>query len=325
MSVTMGVNKSPFAGKSGKQLTSRQIRERLDKELETNVALQVKDTPDADKFEVYGRGLLHLTVLMETMRREGFELMVGCPQVIEQVVDGQKMEPFELVDVELPEEASGSVIDMLNQRKGNMLDMGSPTSEGLITIQYEVPTRGMVGVKSRLLSATRGLAVMTTTFAGYRPHVGEFGGRDRGNLLCHEQGEANSFGLMKAQERGVLFSGASRDWKATTRRYPLSTPHSLLPAPPPATGPNDPVYTDQIIGIHARPGDLKVNICKTKQLTNMRAAGKDDNTNLIPPKEMSLEEAVEYIIDDEFVEITPDAIRMGKREKEKDKSGRVKK
>jgi len=296
MSVTMGVNKSPFAGKSGKQLTSRQIRERLDKELETNVALQVKDTPDADKFEVYGRGLLHLTVLMETMRREGFELMVGCPQVIEQVVDGQKMEPFELVDVELPEEASGSVIDMLNQRKGNMLDMGSPTSEGLITIQYEVPTRGMVGVKSRLLSATRGLAVMTTTFAGYRPHVGEFGGRDRGNLLCHEQGEANSFGLMKAQERGVLFSG-----------------------------PNDPVYTDQIIGIHARPGDLKVNICKTKQLTNMRAAGKDDNTNLIPPKEMSLEEAVEYIIDDEFVEITPDAIRMGKREKEKDKSGRVKK
>ena len=296
MSVTMGVNKSPFAGKSGKQLTSRQIRERLDKELETNVALQVKDTPDADKFEVYGRGLLHLTVLMETMRREGFELMVGCPQVIEQVVDGQKMEPFEMVDVELPEEASGSVIDMLNQRKGNMLDMGSPTSEGLITIQYEVPTRGMVGVKSRLLSATRGLAVMTTTFAGYRPHVGEFGGRDRGNLLCHEQGEANSFGLMKAQERGVLFSG-----------------------------PNDPVYTDQIIGIHARPGDLKVNICKTKQLTNMRAAGKDDNTNLIPPKEMSLEEAVEYIIDDEFVEITPDAIRMGKREKEKDKSGRVKK
>jgi GTP-binding protein len=296
MSVTMGVNKSPFAGKSGKQLTSRQIRERLDKELETNVALQVKDTPDADKFEVYGRGLLHLTVLMETMRREGFELMVGCPQVIEQVVDGQKMEPFEMVDVELPEEASGSVIDMLNQRKGNMLDMGSPTSEGLITIQYEVPTRGMVGVKSRLLSATRGLAVMTTTFAGYRPHVGEFGGRDRGNLLCHEQGEANSFGLMKAQERGTLFSG-----------------------------PNDPVYTDQIIGIHARPGDLKVNICKTKQLTNMRAAGKDDNTNLIPPKEMSLEEAVEYIIDDEFVEITPDAIRMGKREKEKDKSGRVKK
>merc|ERR1719454_1351183 len=200
MSVTMGVNKSPFAGKSGKQLTSRQIRERLDKELETNVALQVKDTPDADKFEVYGRGLLHLTVLMETMRREGFELMVGCPQVIEQVVDGQKMEPFEMVDVELPEEASGSVIDMLNQRKGNMLGMGSPTSEGLITIQYEVPTRGMVGVKSRLLSATRGLAVMTTTFAGYRPHVGEFGGRDRGNLLCHEQGEANSFGLMKAQE-----------------------------------------------------------------------------------------------------------------------------
>ena len=233
MSVTMGVNKSPFAGKSGKQLTSRQIRERLDKELETNVALQVKDTPDADKFEVYGRGLLHLTVLMETMRREGFELMVGCPQVIEQVVDGQKMEPFEMVDVELPEEASGSVIDMLNQRKGNMLDMGSPTSEGLITIQYEVPTRGMVGVKSRLLSATRGLAVMTTTFAGYRPHVGEFGGRDRGNLLCHEQGEANSFGLMKAQERGVLFSGpvrrdASRTGSST---HPRAAPHHSPPAP----------------------------------------------------------------------------------------------
>ena len=287
MSVTMGVNKSPFAGKSGKQLTSRQIRERLDKELETNVALQVKDTPDADKFEVYGRGLLHLTVLMETMRREGFELMVGCPQVIEQVVDGQKMEPFEMVDVELPEEASGSVIDMLNQRKGNMLDMGSPTSEGLITIQYEVPTRGMVGVKSRLLSATRGLAVMSTTFAGYRSYAGDFGERDRGNLLSFETGTCSPFSLAKIQDRGALFSK-----------------------------PGDEVYEDQIIGINAKAGDLKVNICKAKQLTNMRSAGADEKSSTTPAMQLTLEDAVEYVVNGEFVEVTPDAIRMGKKPKE---------
>merc|ERR1711924_503173 len=221
-------------------------------------------------------------------RREGFELMVGPPQVITMEEDGVSLEPFELVDIELPEEYAGSVIDMLSTRKGAMLDMGSPTAEGMQTIQYEVPTRGMVGVKSKMLSATRGLAVMTTTFAGYKPYAGDFGGRDKGNLLSFETGEANSHGLMKAQERGVLFSK-----------------------------PNDPVYENQILGINARQGDLSVNICKTKQLTNMRASGKDDNTNLVPPKVMTLEEAVEYVIENEFVEVTPDAIRMGQRPKAK--------
>merc|ERR1719331_2025791 len=192
-----------------------------------------------------------------------------------------------MVDIELPEEFSGVIVNMLAERKGAMLDMGAPTAEGYQTIQYEVPTRGMVGVKSKLMSATRGLAVMTTPFAGYKPWAGEFGGRDRGNLLSFEQGDANSHGLQKAQERGLLFSK-----------------------------PNDPVYEDQIVGIHSRQGDLKVNICRTKQLTNMRASGKDDNVNLVPPKALSLEEAVEYVIDDEFVEVTPDAIRMGKKPKE---------
>jgi len=283
MSIAMSVNKSPFAGRSGKLLTSRNIRDRLEKEIETNVALQVKETGDSDTMQVFGRGLLHLTVLVESMRREGFEMMIGCPKVIEQEIDGKRCEPFELVDVELPEEYSGSVIDMLGMRKGSMLEMGSVSPEGIISVQYEVPSRAMAGVKTRMMSATRGLAVMTTTFAGYRPYAGEFDKRDRGNLLSHESGTVTSHGIMKAQDRGSLFSG-----------------------------PGDDVYENQIVGIHQRAGDLKVNICRTKQLTNMRSAGKDDNTNVVPAQDLSLEEAVEYIEDDEFVEVTPAAIRMGK-------------
>lgn len=283
MSISIGVNKSPFAGRAGKLLTSRNIRDRLEKELETNVALQMKDTSDADSFQVYGRGLLHLTVLIETMRREGFELMIGCPQVLEQEIDGVRCEPFELVDVELPEEYSGSVIDMLGQRKGTMLEMGSVSAEGIISLQYEVPSRAMAGVKTRLMSATRGLAVMTTTFAGYKPWAGDFDKRDRGNLLSHESGTVTGHGLKNAQERGILFSSAG-----------------------------DEVYENQIIGIHQRANDLKVNICRTKQLTNMRSAGADEKTNLTPPTILSLEQAVEYIEDTEFVEVTPNAIRMGK-------------
>jgi len=283
MSIAMSVNKSPFAGRAGKLLTSRNIRDRLDKELETNVALQVKETADSDTVQVFGRGLLHLTVLVESMRREGFEMMIGCPKVLEQEVDGKRCEPFELVDVELPEEYSGAVIDMLGMRKGMMQEMGSVTPEGIVSMQYEVPSRAMAGVKTRLMSATRGLAVMTTTFAGYRPYAGEFDKRERGNLLSHESGTVTSHGIMKAQERGSLFSG-----------------------------PGDEVYENQIVGIHQRAGDLKVNVCRTKQLTNMRSAGKDDNANVIPATDLSLEEAVEYIEEDEFVEVTPAAIRMGK-------------
>jgi len=283
MSITFGVNKSPFAGRVGKLLTSRNIRDRLAKELEVNVALRVEDTEDGDTVLVSGRGLLHLTVLIESMRREGFEMMVGCPQVIEQEMDGERCEPFELVDIELPDEYSGAAISLLNERKGSMIEMTTPTAEGQVTIQYEVPARGMNGVKSKLLSATRGLAVMSSTFAGYKAYAGDFGGRLRGNLLSFEQGTATPFALTKVQERGSLFAS-----------------------------PGDEVYEDQIIGIHAKDNDLKVNICKAKQLTNMRAAGSDEKTSNTPAMQLTLEDAVEYIVAGEFVEVTPDAIRMGK-------------
>jgi len=287
MSITFGVNKSPFAGRVGKLLTSRNIRDRLAKELEVNVALRVEDTPDSDTVIVSGRGLLHLTVLIENMRREGFEMMVGCPQVIEKQVDGERCEPFEMVDIELPDEYSGSAISLLNERKGNMLEMSAPTKEGLVNLQFDMPARGMNGVKSKLLSATKGLAVMSTTFAGYKPYAGDFGSRDRGNLLSFEQGTATPFSLTKVQDRGTLFAGAG-----------------------------DEVYEDQIVGIHAKTGDLKVNICKAKQLTNMRSAGADEKSTTTPPTIMTLEEAVEYITIGEFVEVTPDAIRMGKYPKQ---------
>ena len=288
MAITMGVNKSPFAGKSGaKWLTGRNIRDRLAKELEVNVAMRVEDTDDGDTVLVSGRGLLHLTVLIETMRREGFELMVGPPTVIEKDIDGERMEPFELVDIELPEEYSGSAISLLNERKGSMLDMSAVSKEGGQTIQFEVPARGMAGVKSKLLSATRGLAVMSTTFAGYKPYAGDFGGRDRGNLLSFEQGTATPFSISKVQDRGAFFSS-----------------------------PGDEVYEDQIVGIHAKSGDLKVNICKAKALTNMRSAGADEKSSTTPAMQLTLEDAVEYVVNGEFVEVTPEAIRMGKHPKE---------
>ena len=218
------------------------------------------------------------------MRREGFELMVGPPQVIEKEIDGERMEPFEMVDIELPEEFSGAAIALLNERKGNMTDMGEANASGMLTVQFELPTRGLVGVKSRLLSATRGLAVMSTTFAGYQPYAGDFGGRERGNLLSYDQGEANAHGLEKAEKRGKLFSK-----------------------------PGDPVYVNQIIGINSKTDNLKVNVCKTKQLTNIRSTSADDKTHLAVPMQLTLEEAVEYVIGDEVVEVTPDAIRMAYR------------
>jgi len=287
MAITMGVNKSPFAGKSGaKLLTGRNIRDRLAKELETNVAMRVEDTDDGDTVLVSGRGLLHLTVLIETMRREGFELMVGPPTVIEKEDNGERLEPFELVDIELPEEYASAAISLLNERKGMLVDMAAVTKEGSQTIQYEVPARGMAGVKSKLLSATRGLAVMSSTFAGYKPYAGDFGERQRGNLLSFEAGTATPFAIMKTQDRGAFF-----------------------------TKPGDEVYEDQIVGIHAKSGDLKVNICKAKQLTNMRSAGADEKSTTTAAMQLTLEDAVEYVEAGEFVEVTPDAIRMGKHPK----------
>ena len=331
MSITLGVNKSPLGGKTkGGKLTSSQIRERLDRELETNVALQVRDdaadsrhTPDApcahthvpvgytgariapnpthaqhpqvreagdtDSVQVFGRGLLHLTVLLESMRREGFEVMVGPPKVLYQEVDGKRYEPFETVDIDLPEADSGGVIEMLNLRKGAMLDMGAPTAEGMQTLQYEMPTRGLVGFKSKLLTATRGLAVMNTIFAGYKPYAGplsdclpaslpphdvtisqpihhcyryagDFGGRERGNLLSHEQGVANAFSLERAQQRGTLF-----------------------------LRPGDPTFQNQIIGVHSRGGDLVMNVCRLKVLDNMRSTVKEEAIKLSPIKQVGVQ------------------------------------
>jgi len=253
----------------------------LQRELEVNLALKVEDAGDADTVQLYGRGLLHLTVLIESMRREGFELMVGPPKVLEQMDGGERREPYETVDIELPEQYAGAVIDLLNSRKGDMVDMGVPTKEGMQTLLFEVPSRGLVGVKSRMLTATRGEAVMTATFAGYKRHAGPIGVRERGNLLSSDSGTVTAYALDKAADRGVFFSRPGED-----------------------------VYRNQIIGINAKKEDLVLNICKGKELNNIRTTSKEDGIRLTPPKDLSLEDAVEYVTGDEMVEITPDAIRM---------------
>ena len=280
--MTIGVNKSPLAGREGKLLQSRVIRDRLMKELDKNVALQVSETDNADTYEVCGRGQLHLTVLIETMRREGFELLVGPPSVIEKEVEGQKCEPFEQVDITVPNEYSGSVVDILNKRKGEMLEMGPAESgEDMTQLKFSVPTRGLIGVRSSLLTATKGTVVMDTVFDAYKPAVGSISQREKGSLLAFESGTANPFGISGAQDRGRMF-----------------------------VEPKDDVYKDMIIGVHQRPGDLAVNVCKTKQLTNMRSAGADDKAGVIPPMELNLDIAVEYIAEDELVEVTPSKVRM---------------
>eukprot|EP00607_Mallomonas_marina_P006879 CAMPEP_0182427250 /NCGR_PEP_ID=MMETSP1167-20130531/16295_1 /TAXON_ID=2988 /ORGANISM="Mallomonas Sp, Strain CCMP3275" /LENGTH=615 /DNA_ID=CAMNT_0024609359 /DNA_START=181 /DNA_END=2028 /DNA_ORIENTATION=+ len=280
--MTIGVNKSPLSGREGKLLQTRVIRDRLYKELDRNVALKVYETDSADTYEVCGRGQLHLTVLIEAMRREGFELLVGPPQVIEKEIDGVKCEPFEQVDITVPNEFSSSVVDLFNRRKGEMSSMGpAEGSDAQTQLQFMVPTRGMIGIRSALLTATKGTAVLDTMFDSYRPHVGQIGNREKGSLLAFENGVANPFGINGAQDRGRMF-----------------------------IEPKDEVYKDMIIGIHQRPGDLAVNVCKTKQLTNMRASGSDGAVQIVPPVELNLDIAVEYIAEDELVEVTPTKVRM---------------
>lgn len=280
--MSLGVNKSPLAGREGKLLQSRAIRDRLYKELDRNVALKVYETDNADTYEVCGRGQLHLTVLIENMRREGFELMVGPPTVIEKVIDGKKCEPFELVEITVPNEFSGAVVDILNKRKGIMQALApAEGTDDATQVVFSVPTRGMIGVRSQLLSATKGEAVMDTQMDDYRPHVGPIQQRDKGSLLAFEDGVANPNGISGAQSRGNMFITPKTD-----------------------------VYKDMIVGVHQRPGDLPVNVCKTKQLTNMRAAGSDDNVQVVPPLELNLDIAVEYIQSDELVEVTPSKVRM---------------
>jgi GTP-binding protein len=283
LQMAFGVNTSPLAGREGTYSTSRKLRERLYKELETNISLRVKDTESPDTLLVSGRGELHLAILIETMRREGYELQVAQPEVIyHQDDDGHRLEPFERVEIEVAEEYQGVVVETLGQRKGEMVDMR--LGNGSVFFTYIVPTRGLLGFRNEFLTATRGTGVINTLFEAYRPHVGDIGRTSNGSLLATEGGITNPFGLSNAEERGTLF-----------------------------IGPGVEVYEGMIVGKHQRDTDLEVNVCKTKQLTNMRSSTSDIGIRLTPPTEMSLDRAIEYIGPDEFVEVTPKNIRMRKR------------
>jgi len=284
VTMTFQVNNSPFAGKEGKFLTSRQIRERLEKELQHNVALRVEDTGDPDKFKVSGRGELHLSVLIENMRREGFELGVSRPEVILKEVDGEKHEPFEMVTIEVEEIHQGTVMEKLGERKGDLLNM-VPDGKGRVRLEYMVPSRGLIGFQTEFMTSTSGSGLFYHVFDHYGPmKKGELGVRKRGVLVSMTQGKALAYALFALQERGELF---------------------LVHA--------DEVYEGMLVGIHSRANDLTVNPCKAKQLTNIRAAGTDENLILTPIQKMTLEQALEFIDEDELVEVTPKSIRLRKR------------
>ncbi len=281
MNMQFSINNSPFFGREGKFVTSRNIRDRLYKELEKNLALRVQDTDDADKFLVYGRGILHLSVLIETMRREGFELTVGQPQVIVKEIDGRKCEPYEVLVVDVPSEFSGKVIDQVTQRKGEMLVMESKGE--MQHLEFEIPSRGLIGLRSNMLTATAGEAVMAHRFSEYKPWKGPIPGRNNGVLLSKNTASTTGYSLDKLQDRGSFF-----------------------------VDPGEEVYAGQIIGEHIKPGDLIVNATEPKKLTNMRASGSDDANRIAPKIQMSLEECMEYIQQDECIEITPQSIRLRK-------------
>ena len=282
--MTFNVNMSPFAGKEGKFVTSRNIKDRLDRELERNLALKVEPGDTADTFIVCGRGALHITILIETMRREGYEFCIGPPQVIMKEVDGQKMEPFEEAVVEVGEEYNGAVVELLSNRKGEMLDLVT-NDKGMTTIKYKVPTRGLLGVRNAILTATRGTAVLNTIFDGYYPYAGDIQMRENGSLVAFETGQSTSYALFSTQERGVMFIKPGVD-----------------------------VYEGQVVGIHQRTGDLKVNVAKRKAATNVRS-NKDATVVLNEPKSLSLDDCVEYIANDELVEVTPENVRILKNPK----------
>jgi GTP-binding protein len=283
ISMNFIVNNSPFAGREGKMVTSRNIRERLDKELRTNVSLRVADTDNADTFKVSGRGELHLSILIENMRREGFEMAVSKPEVIYRDLDGKKLEPMEYLVVDVPSEFQGAIIEKMGPRKGEMTSM-QPMGE-FIRLEFIIPARGLIGLRSEVLTDTRGTAVMTHTFHDYAPYKGEIPGRKNGVLIAMEHGETTGYSLDGLQPRGILF-----------------------------LGPGVEVYGGMIIGQHAKDNDLDVNPCKGKKLTNVRASGTDDALKLAPPRILTLEQALEFIDDDELVEVTPKSIRLRKKE-----------
>ncbi|MBS1605030.1 MAG: translational GTPase TypA [Bacteroidetes bacterium] len=281
MSMLFSINNSPFFGKDGKFVTSRHLRDRLMKETEKNLALRVQDTDSADSFLVYGRGILHLGILIETMRREGFELTVGQPQVLVKEIDGKKNEPFEILVVDVPAEFSGKVIDMVTQRKGEMLVMESKGE--MQHLEFEIPSRGLIGLRSSMLTNTAGEAVMAHRFLEYKPWKGPIPGRNNGVLLSKNQEKTTAYSIDKLQERGTFF-----------------------------VDPGEDVYAGQIIAEHIKPGDLIVNATEGKKLTNMRASGSDDSVRIVPKKQMTLEECMEYIQQDECIEVTPKKIRLRK-------------
>ena len=283
VSMTFSVNNGPFAGKEGQFITSRHIRDRLFKELERNVSLRVKETDSADSFEVCGRGELHLSVLIETMRREGFELLVSRPKVIFKEIDGVKCEPMEKLVVNVPDESIGTVIEKLGRRKAEMTNM-EPAELGHTKVEFKIPARGLIGYRTEFLTDTKGTGTMNSIFDCYEPFKGDIQARTRGVLVAFEQGTSVTYGLYNAQERGELLIGPGVD-----------------------------VYEGMIVGINSRNEDIAINVCKEKHLTNTRASGSDDALRLVPPLQMSLEKAIEFIAEDELVEVTPKNIRLRKK------------
>ena len=283
VSMTFSVNNGPLAGREGEFVTSRHIRDRLFKELERNVSLRVRETDSADSFEVCGRGELHLSVLIETMRREGFELLVSRPKVIMKEINGVKCEPMELLVVNVPDESIGTVIEKLGRRKAEMVNM-EPAEIGHTKIEFKIPARGLIGYRTEFLTDTKGSGTMNSVFDSYEPYKGDVQSRTRGVLVAFEPGISVTYGLYNAQERGDLFIGAGVE-----------------------------VYEGMIVGLNARNEDISINVCKEKHLTNTRASGSDDALRLVPPIQMSLEKAIEFIEEDELVEITPKNIRLRKK------------
>ncbi len=297
VSMTFSVNNGPFAGKEGQFITSRHIRDRLFKELERNVSLRVKETDSPDSFEVSGRGELHLSVLIETMRREGFELLVSRPKVIFKEVDGVKCEPIEDLVVNVPDDCVGNVIEKLGRRKAEMVNM-EPAEDGHTKIEFKIPARGLIGYRTEFLTDTKGEGTMNHIFDSYQPYKGDIQARVRGTIVAFENGKSVTYGLYNAQDKGDLF-----------------------------IGPGVEVYEGMIVGLNSRGEDLAINVCKEKHLTNTRASGSDEALRLVPPIQMSLEKAIEFIQDDELVEVTPKSIRLRKKildTKERERASRNK-
>ena len=292
LSATFGVNTSPLAGQEGEYLTSRHIRDRLFKEAQTNVALRVEETDSADVYKVSGRGELHLSILIETMRREGFELTIGKPEVVYKIKNGEKYEPMELLTVEVPAEYMGTVMESMGRRKGELKTVEDKS--GYQRLEFEVPARGLIGFRSELLTATRGNGIMNHVFSGYAPYKGDIPRRTRGSLVAFEAGETTGYGIFNLQERGVMF-----------------------------IEPGMKVYEGMIVGENSREMDIDINPCKQKHATNTRASGSDEAIRLVPARMMSLEQAMEYINEDEAVEVTPKTIRLRKLELDRTVRGRA--